>query len=878
MKSHLLVIWFIGCLLLTLVHPVLLHAQESEPTADPMYEQRRHIAASKQFVHPVTAEASLAQAIASDSLATALDIPRELLIDTDIIGPRDASGVYHGLGDVIQPRTGDSFVLLSTGVAGTDQPEPGADYAPGNSVAGDRVTLNVRLALPSGTNQVSIDYNFLSAEYPEYVGTLFDDTFRITVQDSYGLREVTRASVNSANFMPVSAAQAAGSGFDLFSAESNEVDLHFGLGLPDAGLTGFQTAQFLLHGGGETIITFSIEDRGDGILDSAVILDGLVVSPLQMINLATSSFLTGDGQIIADPELLARGGDPARGVATDGVARLLIREMVPGPGTIEFCLDDATYPIGGGLALIDSPYYATCVTHEVYETSVGYLGLAVYRAPEGMSEYLSEQGAVTLRAQFTPAEADNSLDSPHTAAQVSQTRSSIRLMYPPILLIHGLWSDANTWQFPIAHNPKYSITRAQYDNVAGFGATKDTIKRYAEAALKTMEKQNICVEQITIVGHSMGGIKGLLYANEFPGRVDQLITLNTPHFGSRWANVILSVRHAFPEAIDLIEKLGNRSFVSGGAIKDLALGSLAINDLPSLPSTVPGHALVGEGGSEIIDIGRYLSQYPPLKASYTIFEFFNIDIDDIFGPEAHDLVVGASSQRGNLRDTTTMHWFDSIHTVVTESWAYSWKIEELLTGPSQSSATLQDSTPAEAQPMLNSNTLTTTFPITVNSVLTDSLIITLPTSPTSVIPGEDLQVLVEPQPGVSVDAVLVVGPGTAVIDDEAPFEIDLPIPEEVIGTFALAAIGKDSDHNFTLSPEMPITVLPQAPIESISILPREHFFTAIGETDSLLVAGQYSDNITRTITAADTGTIYLTSDPDIVIVLPDGTIRATGYG
>jgi hypothetical protein len=198
--------------------------------------------------------------------------------------------------------------------------------------------LTLTLNLPEGVNRLSFAYNFLTAEFPEFIGKQYNNTFIALLTDNAGAREIARADVNSSNFAPASASIAAGSGFDIFTeAPVSMDDTFYTTGQPDAGLTGFQSASVSVAGGGTVVLEFSIEDLGDGVLDSSVILDNLVVSSLQVVD-PNPVFLAG-GKIVNGPEKLGRGGEPRDGAAADGVTKVLLRNKVSGPGTVEFCLD-----------------------------------------------------------------------------------------------------------------------------------------------------------------------------------------------------------------------------------------------------------------------------------------------------------------------------------------------------------------------------------------------------------------------------------------------------------------------------------------------------------------------------------------------------------
>jgi hypothetical protein len=224
----------------------------------------------------------------------ALDIPEELVHEADLEASEQSAAVRSNLG-VITPLRGSCFVLLSTGIAnhglrGSRNPEPGTDIDPAGTAGGDWVTLRVRLSVPAGANLMTFQYNFLSAEFPEFRGTDFNDRFSLVITDNpsgdeitlnrSGVRSFEVASVNSSDFVEVSQSRAQGTGFDLFTPDPAGVDEDFPGGRPDAGMTDFHVFSAGVTGGAEVQLQFTIQDSGDGLLDSAVLIDAVDFSAL----------------------------------------------------------------------------------------------------------------------------------------------------------------------------------------------------------------------------------------------------------------------------------------------------------------------------------------------------------------------------------------------------------------------------------------------------------------------------------------------------------------------------------------------------------------------------------------------------------------------
>jgi Ca-activated chloride channel family protein len=124
----------------------------------------------------------------------------------------------------------------------------------------------IRMQAPAGVKSFSFDFNYFSAEYPEYLNQEFNDTFYAILQAP----STNKGKSTNISFDP--------------RRRSIEVDNNYfenafhpipnrGTGFDRDGSTGWLRTSWPIEGGETFTLTFSIHDEGDGIYDSLVILD-----------------------------------------------------------------------------------------------------------------------------------------------------------------------------------------------------------------------------------------------------------------------------------------------------------------------------------------------------------------------------------------------------------------------------------------------------------------------------------------------------------------------------------------------------------------------------------------------------------------------------
>ncbi|MEM9490969.1 MAG: choice-of-anchor L domain-containing protein, partial [Myxococcota bacterium] len=528
-------------------------------------------------------------------------------------------------------------------------PEAGTDFAPVGT-DGDASTLTINLNVPNGIDRLTFDFYFLSAESPDWVGSSYNDTFTAQVTDAVGTRQIALASVNSSVFFDASETRAGDTGYVLNVDDPSGVDSVFGAAnyppnvtlFPDAGITDFQRVSTEIAPGPVTL-QFDIRDLGDGILDSAVVLDNVTLSAVESLDPNPDLIDQFIGQVLTDPVQLATEGKPVTSVAADGVTQLLLRTNVPGPGVVEFSQPaGTTLSDGSGLNAVGTTGPSDLITVSVVEALPGkFYGFALYTSPSdfnrGGDENLDKR-TVDISVQYIPA-----------SGMGFQHEHELTIVRPPVVMVHDMWQsckdikdNAAIYQDPAIRSLFINITCADYSNnnatsdisnpispqrkdPSDFASNTLVIPQAINDALAVMRGRGIAATQVELVGHGMGGLLARKYyesisynrfTNFYAGDFNRLITINTPHLGARMAEEIVAFReHLKAEALwpaisifllDLGLDIDNEFFDAGNnlipnagsALDDLTAAGPVISALKQ--TAVPSHVMATAGGTNLL--------------------------------------------------------------------------------------------------------------------------------------------------------------------------------------------------------------------------------------------------------------------------------------
>ena len=160
-----------------------------------------------------------------------------------------AGGVISSLGPIM-PYEGNYMGIITTGYGALGE---------ASSV------LEQSFLVPQGATKLTLNYNFVSEEYPHWVGSSYNDVMRITLHTPDGSREIAFEDVNNADFKPV------------YGIPDYVEGIYIGSGDGSWGETGWLTASIDVSqwAGTEDTLTITVHDVGDTIFDSIVLVDDI---------------------------------------------------------------------------------------------------------------------------------------------------------------------------------------------------------------------------------------------------------------------------------------------------------------------------------------------------------------------------------------------------------------------------------------------------------------------------------------------------------------------------------------------------------------------------------------------------------------------------
>jgi pimeloyl-ACP methyl ester carboxylesterase len=434
---------------------------------------------------------------------------------------------------------------------------------------------------------------------------------------------------------------------------------------------------------------------------------------LDAIDPANACLDPGASSLTTNPALEATCGTTVQGVASDGVNALLLRTLSGLTGTACFEIVSTSS--------LDQGTIATPLTSTQPASSLNY-GFSYYTPPSYYGDTSSSR-PITVQFTFTP-----DIGNGNTTTLQAQTQ----IVRPPVMLIHGVWSNAGNWgnNFLKRSNIIYTAFAADYagTNAASFSTNQGRVQGFVASTLALSRKKHYAATQVDVIAHSMGGLLTRLYAgsqnfarpdNLNMGDVHRLITLDTPHFGSNFANLLTELHQVNPTHTESVVSNLTGGSVTGGAVCDLSENSPALAGLAG-GTALTAQAITATGGPAQDSSKPYYPGYPywsgatflhlksfesaltdqycsnfvigpngqPLCTSYQYY-FPQTTVDAYRFRQANDAVVPLSSQQGGLGGinyTAYIHFhipgIPGVQRGITDGTDVSTQAFQLLDGPS----------------------------------------------------------------------------------------------------------------------------------------------------------------------------------------------------
>lgn len=252
----------------------------------------------------------------------------------------------------------------------------------------------------------------------------------------------------------------------------------------------------------------------------------------------------------------------------------------------------------------------------------------------------------------------------HNGVELTDGELLIEIIRPPVLLVHGLNDNDSCFsnfdkylQKSYLYN-SFQIFRIDYSlsNKSSFATNANVVENGLIHLFEECRQAGYIGSKADIIGHSMGGLLSRYYLqNKSHNGVNRLITLNTPHWGSQGANLIIDDIYPY-----CFQKLANLGIVFGQwdapAIKDLMVGSNAIKQLTNSSSNLKGipiHTISTDYTGDGAEITIFKILLDLIKINKNVKDFSLEKLTKLIYHGESDWVVSLRSQKGGLSGAST---------------------------------------------------------------------------------------------------------------------------------------------------------------------------------------------------------------------------------
>ena len=432
----------------------------------------------------------------------------------------------------------------------------------------------------------------------------------------------------------------------------------------------------------------------------------------------------------------------------------------------------------------------------------------------------------------------------------------LELYRPAVLMVHGLGGTDRTFskmEAALEVEPDFDETLIfncsyQSTNDVHFAENDTVISANIFLLQRGAAKANrIASGKVDVVCHSMGGILTRLYLQNpnYDNNVSRLITLNTPHMGSQWANCISDLINAPFIGGTACSMIAKTNFFNpcNGAVEDHAVDSdPVVNQLINNVTNevkVPSHVIithkdipnvppVPQGVNTVLKIGKWANFL--VTAFIVTWEAIDFATESLsaktilkFHGDEHDLVVPDSSQRAGLFGNVTTLIEGQMHMGSAKNNSIIDKTIELLREPPNSNKFTQTGfQPVQLMPPLAAKN----EPISSkNFSSTPSVSIAKADGGTNVEPGDTISLL-----ATGNSEIVEIGILMNYNEDSCYFalslgdtlEVSFPM-DSIGGDRSIFAIGKSNNGEFVIA-EMTINNCPaNITLNNLDIPSSEHY-------------------------------------------------------
>ncbi len=447
--------------------------------------------------------------------------------------------------------------------------------------------------------------------------------------------------------------------------------------------------------------------------------------------------------------------------------------------------------------------------------------------------------------------------------RIAHAKLAIRVHRPPVLMVHGLWSNRGAFaamekDFAASNYFLHQILRADYSptNDAHFATNQDVVRKGIDELIGACQAAKLATCKVDLVAHSMGGILSRMYLQEdYRNDVRRLVTCNTPHAGAQTANLLRDGNFALPGL--LCAGLKIKGSCNNGAVEDLQAPSQAIMDLNtgSHPAGVEVHALTTAAAplSSQARIVPMLMSWPIALAELVGRECIDGVLESAFGSLDHDMVVPQRSQNGGLSGILTSRITNQQHVGSVSNPAVIARARSLLNEfPGSSSFTTAGFSPEPmgyVTPPRCPGLGTSAAARATNGIAGSATIqIVSPSSGSGVAAGTSFPLLFATSGPI--DSIVVIaefsGDSLCAGKGGSAGPVTLAMPVSAIGHKRVLAVGLDASGQVIAvsDPDYFVDVTVGASLTSLRVYPTS-LFQQQGASTILSITGRYSDGVDR---------------------------------